>query len=127
LTQQLRYASSGVTCLIVTALQILSVYWAFTVRGLHRNHTLIITGLATLMNVITVYRLYVMHFQTTAIDSLGPGSLNDPGSKAAFYVLHVAPEWITAAVLLGINVRERFDTGLWGEYWPTKKEATSKS
>ena len=47
--------------------------------------------------------------------STGPGSLNEPSSEAAFYVLHVLPEFTAAALLVSINVRETFATGRWGD------------
>lgn len=56
-----------------------------------------------------------MRFQTTSITSLEPGSLNSISSKATFYVFQVAPEWIAATILLGVNVKERFKTGTWGD------------
>lgn len=57
-----------------------------------------------------------MYNTTTSLDSTSPGSLNTSGEKAAFYIFHLLPEWLVAAVLLGCNVRERFGTRLWGDY-----------
>jgi len=125
LIQQLRYASSGVICATLTTLQVFSVYCAFTIRNIHRYPTYLITALVTLMNIITVYRMVVMVNQTTSVDSLAPGSLNLQGAKAAFYVFHVAPEWITAAVLIAINIKERFETGFWGQHWPSKNKPST--
>jgi len=127
LVQQMRYASSGFICAAQASLQVFSVYCTFRVRNIHRYHTYLITALVTLMNTITIYRLVVMVNQTTAIDSLAPGSLNRPGSKATFYVFHVAPEWITAAVLIGINVKERFETGFWGQLRPSKNKSPTNA
>lgn len=127
MVQQLRYASSGVNCLIVTLVQLFSVYAAVSIRNINRNHTYLITALATLMNILTVYRLVVMKNETTAIDSLAPGSLNETSAKIAFYIFHVAPEWITSAILLGINVRNRFGTGFRGEQCKSKDKSDSTS
>ena len=38
-------------------------------------------------------------------------SLNSAKSKAAFYVFHIAPEWLAISILLGVNGRERFGMG----------------
>ncbi|KAH9916202.1 uncharacterized protein B0H18DRAFT_1124341 [Fomitopsis serialis] len=38
----------------------------------------------------------------------GPGSLNGPTAKALFYAFHIAPEWLSGAMLLGVNVKDTF-------------------
>lgn len=64
----------------------------------------------------TIYRLSVMYNQTTALDSTLPGSQNTPAEKATFYLFHVLPEFIASFLLLaGVNVREMFKTGRWGD------------
>lgn len=65
-----------------------------------------------------------MRLKTTSLTSTGPGSLNDPASKATFYIFHAGPELLAAAVLLGVNVREMFGTGLTGDH--TKKFSKKK-
>ena len=67
-------------------------------------------------NTVSVYRLIVMRLKTTSLTSTGPSSLNDPASKATFYVFHAGLELLAAAVLLGVNVREMFGTGLTGDH-----------
>lgn len=67
-------------------------------------------------SVVAIYRLAVMHNQTTSLTSLVPSSLNTPAAKATFYVFHMLPEWISVALLFGFNIREMFDTGLWGNW-----------
>lgn len=57
-----------------------------------------------------------MHLQTDSLTSTAPDSLNTSSSKIAFYILQIAPEWLTAATLLSMNMRERFETGLWGDH-----------
>ena len=73
-----------------------------------------------MQTIVSVYRLFVM---TDRIDSLTePGNaLNKPSAKAAFYVLHIVPEWIAAVILLGYNTRQVFGTGPWGD-WRRKDE-----
>ena len=62
----------------------------------------------------SVYRLAAMSNSTTTLLSMAPGSLNGPTAKALFYSLHIAPEWLSGAMLLAVNVKEVFGvpTGL---------------
>lgn len=57
-----------------------------------------------------------MQYQTTSLESTARHSQNDPESKAFFYIFHVAPEWLAVLLMLSINVRKRFNTGLWGDF-----------
>ena len=56
----------------------------------------------------TIYRLIAMRSHTYSLTAMGPGSLNGPTAKALFYALHIAPEWIAAAMLLGVNVKDMY-------------------
>lgn len=62
-----------------------------------------------------VYRITVLTHNTTSLFSLAPGGQNTPEEKAAFYVFHVAPEFLSAAVLMALNARRVFGTGMWGD------------
>lgn len=47
-----------------------------------------------------------------------------------FYVLHVAPEFISAAILMSLNARRVFGTGPWGDRLgkdPTPKKEGEES
>ena len=69
-----------------------------------------------------------MHFYTTSVTSTAPGSLNSTQSKITFYVFHIVPEWITSAILLSINARQLFETGLWGDALrPMEKQLVKES
>ena len=57
----------------------------------------------------------MLRFTTTALDSTAPGSMNSTTSKAAFYALHAAPEFLAAAILVSLNARRDFGAGLWGD------------
>ena len=61
-----------------------------------------------------MYRITVLTHSTTSLLATGPGTQNTPGAKAAFYVFHVAPEFLSAAVLMALNARRVFGTGPWG-------------
>ena len=75
----------------------------------------------TLSNVHTqstigIYRLAVMWRRSPSLDSTAPGTLNSPGAKASFYILHCLPEWLAIVTLLSCNVRKTFGTGLFGDW-----------
>ena len=76
---------------------------------------------------ISVYRLAVMYHWTTldSIFATGPDTLNSPGAKAAFYILHAFPEWLASLVLFSTNVRMVFGTGMFGD-WRRKDETAEQ-
>lgn len=64
-----------------------------------------------------VYRLSVMSATTTSLSiSVTVDPLNGHNAKALFYGLHLFPELIAAVLLLGINVRAVYSTGLSGDW-----------
>lgn len=66
-------------------------------------------------SIIGIYRLIVMHCQTTALESMAACSLNSDGSKATFYTFHILPELIAIILILSVNVRQMFGTGPFGK------------
>ncbi|TFK20922.1 hypothetical protein FA15DRAFT_673031 [Coprinopsis marcescibilis] len=131
-TYTLRYASSGVA-LFLTIVLVLAAAWSKCMqKRAGKRGFVVISLLSFLVGIIACYRLSVMHNTTTALDSTAPGSLNTPGAKAAFYVLHVLPEWLVSAILLGCNVRKTFGTGMFGDWrghdeTPKEKASREKS
>jgi hypothetical protein len=57
-----------------------------------------------------------MRTSTTSLISTAPGSQNTPGEKAAFYIFHILPEWVSVLLLLLCNVRDIFGTGMFGDH-----------
>ena len=57
-----------------------------------------------------------MRLKTDSLISMAPGSLNSVESKTTFYIFQSASEFLAAAIMLNINVRERFSTGLLGDH-----------
>ncbi len=80
--------------------------------GEHLSSSLVLAGrsYARLQTVVGVYRLIVMGSETENLLA-STGGLNSNQSKAAFYVFHIAPEWLAIAIVLGVNVREHFVLG----------------
>ena len=68
-----------------------------------------------------------MYHWTTrdSIFATGPDTLNSPGAKAAFYILHAFPEWLASLVLFSTNVRMVFGTGMFGD-WRRKDETAEQ-
>ncbi|THH30768.1 hypothetical protein EUX98_g3436 [Antrodiella citrinella] len=115
LEQQLRYATGATSCLLVTIIQGFVLYAAVVIRDMERRPVWTLFFLISLLNIVSLYHLVVMNYSTDSLTSILPGSLNSAAAKTWFYILHIAPEWLVAAVLLGVNVREFFQTGLWGD------------
>ncbi|KAG8694743.1 hypothetical protein FRC08_008288 [Ceratobasidium sp. 394] len=104
-------ASSGVALGlgIVTIFGCLAaVFW---VPEVNRKRCLELAGLNLLIVLIPIYRLCVLSIRTNNI--LDPLS---PSTRTMFYIFHVLPEWLFVCILLGTNVRARFNTGRWGDY-----------
>lgn len=72
-----------------------------------------------------VYELAVIHNVTTSLTSTAPGSLNTHTEKVVFYVLRAAPEVVAAGILLGLDIRNIFGTGLLGDRFADKKKKQS--
>lgn len=125
LIQGLRYASTGMAFGLTVAVQGIAISSILYTRNVIRSSALIVVGLTCLLDIICVYHLIIMRSHTTSLTSLESGSLNSTSDKALFYIFQMAPEWITAATVLGINARERFKTGLWGEEFLTKDKKPS--
>jgi len=84
---------------------------ALWVPEVDRKRCLELAGLNLLILPVPIYRLCVLHIRTANV--FEPLS---PSARAVFYVIHLLPEWLCVCVLLGTNVRERFNTGRWGDY-----------
>lgn len=76
--------------------------------------------------VIPVYHFVVMHHWTTSLVSTAPGSQNTAGEKALFYVFQAAPEVLSAGILLVVDVKSVFGTGMWGDRSTDAKKLDEK-
>ncbi|KAH9476786.1 hypothetical protein JR316_0010701 [Psilocybe cubensis] len=110
----LRFASAAINlalCLTMVLTTVWSLKW-FPSNS--KRETGIVFTVASLMAVISIYRLSVNHFKVTSL--AGPSPLNSSGAKAAFYIFHVFPEWVANTILLFPNIRKLFGTGAWGDF-----------
>lgn len=91
--------------------------WSYMRQPRAGKRGLLTIGIMTfLLAVIASYRLSAVNHWTDALDSMEPGSQNHVHSKALFYVLHAAPEWLIKALILTVNVRKTFGTGPFGDW-----------
>ncbi|KAJ3525554.1 hypothetical protein NM688_g8386 [Phlebia brevispora] len=120
--QALRYATTGIAFVQVLIIQGLSVWGYLRVPRIRRSGALTMAVISTLLNIVSIYRLIAMHNKTPSLTSTGPGSLNSSAAKTTFYIFHATPEWLAAAILLAVNVREMFGTGMFGDYRSTDKK-----
>ncbi|KAH9911672.1 uncharacterized protein BXZ73DRAFT_82664 [Epithele typhae] len=76
-----------------------------------------LASMGTLAAIVAIYRLGVLHCSTPlgGLESTASCSGNTPGEKAEFWIFHVAPEFLIAALLAAVNARQMFGTGLWGD------------
>ncbi|KAF8971132.1 hypothetical protein BDZ97DRAFT_1787886 [Flammula alnicola] len=113
-TAQLRVASTAVA-LAFTIILFAVTLWGKVNLPLISNRGVVVTTVMTvLITIIAIYRLAVMGHRTVSLTA--PSPLDTPGGKAAFYVLHVLPEWLTTLILFGDNMRKTYGTGPFGDY-----------
>lgn len=110
-----RAASTSLALILFQATNITAFTCMVTDRRVSRGRALYICALTCLLSVVGVYRLVVMRCTTDALESAAPCSLNSTAAKAAFYVFHMAPEYLTAVAIWGVNIRATFQTGTWGK------------
>ncbi|CCM00423.1 uncharacterized protein FIBRA_02453 [Fibroporia radiculosa] len=91
--------------------------WAWRTRPARvgAGRVLFVSFITCLLCIPATYRLVVMQYHSSGLLSTGPSSLNMPLEKAGFYALHEAPAWIAVVLLLSVDVRRRFHTGLKGD------------
>ncbi|KAI0081886.1 hypothetical protein K474DRAFT_1671445 [Panus rudis PR-1116 ss-1] len=131
LEQRLRYTAACVTLLLLLVIQGLAIYGAVMVQNIIKSSAWLVAGLATLLNVVTIYHFIAMRQQTEgstthalALHNVKPLS---EGSDAAFYICQIAPEWIVSSILISIDVKKAFRTGKWGDAWLNNKAPVHNS
>ncbi|KAI0682134.1 hypothetical protein C8T65DRAFT_597483, partial [Cerioporus squamosus] len=127
LARQLWYVSTVLGLLLIIGIAMGTVWACSTIPRVPRSSTAWIVLVAALASTVAIYRLVVMRFSTTSLLSDAPGSLNSLGSKATFYVFHSAPEYLAAAILISLDARRVFATGLWGDRRVRDPEPASKA
>lgn len=72
--------------------------------------------------ILPTYELSVIHNRTTSLTSTAPGSQNTHGEKTAFYVLRAAPGALICAIIMSLDVRNMFGTGIKGDSFRDAKK-----
>ncbi|CUA74838.1 hypothetical protein RSOLAG22IIIB_05733 [Rhizoctonia solani] len=105
----------NVSASVVLAFQVVtllvSLLAAFKLKEIDRKRCFELAALTLLVMPVPIYRLCVLQMRT--INVFEPLSSS---ARAVFYIVHLVPEWLCVSVLLGTNVRARFQTGKWGDY-----------
>ncbi|KAI0081887.1 hypothetical protein K474DRAFT_1634525 [Panus rudis PR-1116 ss-1] len=122
LTRVLLYVGAGLSALALLTIQLLAVYAALFVRNAIRSSALLLVGITALLEIITIYHLITLNQQSrgsssSTSDALAHVPRLSLGSDTFFYVFQIIPEYIASVILVGINARERFQTGMWGDSW----------
>jgi len=114
MTAVLRVASSAVAVALSCVVVCMTLWGLLKLPRVGKWGVAIIGTTYTLVVIIGIYRLSVMGNRTTSLSA--PDALNTPRAKAAFYILHVLPEWLASVILFGNNIRKSFGTGLTGDW-----------
>ncbi|KAF8812922.1 hypothetical protein BYT27DRAFT_6399199 [Phlegmacium glaucopus] len=114
-----RIVSSAVAVALSCVLICMGLWGYLKLPRVSKRGVAITTMIYSLMIMVGIYRLSVMHIKTTSLSA--PSVLNTPRAKAAFYVVHVLPEWLASLILFGVNIRKTLGTGMWGD-WRGKDE-----
>lgn len=115
LVRSLWYVSTALGIGLLVAAAVTALFACYKLPRVPRTSALWIVLVACLLSVVGIYRITVISHSTTSLFSTGPGSQNSARAKAAFYVLHAAPEFVSIAVLVSRNARHTFGTGPWGD------------
>ncbi|PIL33537.1 hypothetical protein GSI_04160 [Ganoderma sinense ZZ0214-1] len=129
LVRALWYVSTGLAVALLVAMGLVALIALFKMPRVPRASLHCVILITVLLSIVGVYRITVIGHSTTSLLSTVPGAQNSMGAKAGFYALHVAPEFLSAAILMGLNVRRVFGTGPWGDHLgrdpKPKREPTS--
>ena len=71
--------------------------------------------------ILPIYEIIVVKNRTDSLTSTAPGSQNTHGEKIAFYALRDLPEVIVAGLLLSLDLRNIFGTGMTGDKFSNPK------
>ncbi|EGO00256.1 hypothetical protein SERLA73DRAFT_160202, partial [Serpula lacrymans var. lacrymans S7.3] len=106
---RLRYVSTAVALFLILVVVSMTMWAMKTIPRVRTSPALLLLSICALLSSSAIYRLAVMYNTTTSLTSMSQGSLNTPSEKAEFYIFHMLNEWVALALILGLNVRERFD------------------
>ncbi|KXN90831.1 hypothetical protein AN958_03485 [Leucoagaricus sp. SymC.cos] len=111
----LRYVSTALSVLVFLFMNSVVVWALVAMPRMNRKATKYVFLVSALMIVPAIYRFTVVAQKTTVYWAYENSAQNDVKDKALFYIINVMPEWLAVFILLRINVREVFQTGIEGD------------
>ncbi|KAJ6604196.1 hypothetical protein DFH09DRAFT_301077 [Mycena vulgaris] len=127
--QALRLASASIGLVLLLSVGSMLLWARRNVPQINQGAVRFLLTATMLLTVPTIYRLAVMEHTTPDIAAVDAQALNTLAHKATFYIFHILPEWIVAAMMAAFNVKEicgigfRFDERWWDE---TPKERAKR-
>ncbi|KAM5543023.1 hypothetical protein V8D89_003407 [Ganoderma adspersum] len=115
LVRSLWYFSTGLGIALLVAAAVTALVAVKKFPRVPRTSALLVVLVACLLSIVGIYRLTAISHSTTSLLLTGPGTHNSPSDKAAFYVLHALPEFLSVAILVSLNARRVFGTGPFGD------------
>ncbi|KAF7367301.1 hypothetical protein MSAN_00792200 [Mycena sanguinolenta] len=101
-----RYVSCGIG-LLLSGSVILALIWAsITLPRIDHRAVRFLLVLSTLLTIPAIYRFVVMRHTTPDIHALTHQALNTGADKAAFYAVHLVPEWTVIFLVAIFNTKD---------------------
>ncbi|KAI6033039.1 hypothetical protein F5J12DRAFT_195757 [Pisolithus orientalis] len=113
-----RYMSSGISLILIILLAVLVVR-ARRLPRVRPIHVILLLAILTCNVSSAIFRLSFMYNRTTSLTSTAPGSGNTVSEKVTFYIFHMLSDWLACFIFLVPNIREIFNTGMWGDWRST--------
>ncbi|KAJ7102380.1 hypothetical protein B0H15DRAFT_328601 [Mycena belliarum] len=123
-SEALRYVSTALGLALVLSVGGILLWARWAIPHVNKRGVHFLLALTALLIIPPVYRLAVLHNTTPDLAAPAARALNTSGAKAAFYVLHVLPEWVVVALAGACNVREICALGLVGERYQKWRDET---
>ncbi|KAI6121601.1 hypothetical protein F5141DRAFT_1091367 [Pisolithus sp. B1] len=113
-----RYVSSGISLILIILVAVLVVR-ARRLPKVRPIHVILILAVLACNASSAIFRLSFMRNRTTSLTSTASGSGNTLSEKVTFYIFHMFSDWLACFILLVPNIREIFNTGMWGDWRST--------
>lgn len=113
-----RYVSSGISLILIVLVAVLVVR-ARRLPRVRPIHVILILVVLACNASSAIFRLSFMGNRTTSLTSTASGSGNTVSEKVTFYIFHMFSDWLACFLFLVPNIKETFNTGMWGDWRST--------
>nr|GAT43636.1 predicted protein [Mycena chlorophos] len=114
--QRLRYASTIIGTILV-AWELVDLFVSrLRVPRVDTRAVHYLLAIVSLLLFPSIYRLCALRQTTPDVTALTHAAHNTASDKAAFYIIHVLPEWLVVVLLSVFNAREICNLGLKGDF-----------